>query len=313
MQETDDDYRALQQPETVYDTPAPDYLAMNDTGGSSAQPGAGGAGGSTAGSSAGKTYTLPDAETNWSQNFDRIPRVSKLPLFIKKVDPKYNQIKQRLIENCYLAATLASMANTKTGRALIKKMVKEQKGAITTTCKTFPSFSTTGTPAAPLTSDRWFTVSFKNSKQDVSDVLYHDDSDRDPGLFYLSTPNGDQALWGSIFEVAYASLKGSYNNISASNGATIDVFLGEFSSLTWEILFPDKDEPKIKKACLNSGIKPAFIATLQTTKILTHWHGLAVLKMKGTKVTLWDPLAVKEIPIEYAEMLTEIQAIAVAK
>ena len=37
---------------------------------------------------------------------------------------------------------------------------------------------------------------------DVSDVLYHDDSDRAPHLQYMTTPKVDKALWGAIIEVA---------------------------------------------------------------------------------------------------------------
>lgn len=308
----DDDYNALQQPGTGYSAPgtasgAATYVAQQAPASPYApqQRQASGGGGSGAAQAA-KTYHLPDPETNWSSNLARYPQVSTLPLYEKsKAPPNYDQILQQSIANCYLAATLAAMANTGAGRKRITEMITTTKGAITTICKKY-DLQSVG-PEKRLKSDRWFTVTFKGKSVDVSDVLYHDDSDSYPNLRYMTTPNGDRALWGAIIEVAYAKLKGGYNKISASVNP-LTQFLDEFSAVKWTILGPANG--KAKAACKSAGNRAAFIATREVgTKILTPWHGYAVLGMSGTKVKLWDPLTGKAKEIEFKDLLTEIQAV----
>lgn len=293
-----DNYTDLQQPAQG------NYVPLQSGSGSSQGSG------SAPAKATGKTYTLPDAETNWSSNLARYPAVSSLPLY-EKAAPNFNQVKQQVIANCYLAATIACMANTKIGREVIKKMIKETKSAITTICKKF-DFNVPPGPEMQIKSNRWFTVSFKSQAVDVSDVLYHDDSDSDPSLIYLTTPGTDKAIWGSIIEVAYARYKGGYDNIG-SGTVTLDVFYGEFCSLDWELLYPGKDDAEIKTALANAGKQPALVATKVDAKKLTKWHGLAVLAMSGNTVKLWDPLKAKTETIAFSDLLGEIQAAVVAK
>lgn len=260
-----------------------------------------------------KTYTLPDPETRWSGHLARYPHVSKLPLYVKgSVSPRYDQVLQQQIANCYLAATLAAMANTATGRAQISKMIVSHTGPMTTTCRKYDS-SGPMDPVEHLNSNRWFTVAFNGKTVDVSDVLYHDDSDRDPNLRYMTTPNGDRALWGAIIEVAYARLKNGYDNISASGDASVNQFLRDFTAAKWSILTPAKDASAIKKACQNATHRAAFIATIQSgAKKLIGWHGYTVLGLRGTVVTLWDPLHAQKVTITLDELLPDIQALVKA-
>lgn len=253
-----------------------------------------------------KTYSLPDPETFYTQNKARYPRVSKLPLYEKP--PDYDQVLQRGIPNCYLAATLAAMANTNDGRGQIAQMIRLQKGAVITICKKYDSQGVQ--PEERLQSDRWFTVAFKRKSVEVSDVLYHNDSDSSPNLVYMTTPYPDKALWGAIIEVAYAKLKGGYDNISASTDtAAVNSFLDEFSAVKWDILDPANDKA-IKERCKSAGKRAVFIATRSTnTKILTPWHGYAVLGMEGTTVKLWDPLEGKSEMIEFKDLLAEVQGV----
>jgi hypothetical protein len=309
--ESDPGYSPLQQPGAGYGTPgtasgAATYLAQQAPASSYApQQGQSGGGGSGA-AQATKTYNLPDPEKDWSDNLARYPHVSRLPLYEKGKAPKYDQILQQGIPNCYLAATLAAMANTEAGRKRITTMIAPKKGAITTICKKY-DLNSVG-PEERLKSDRWFTVAFKGKTVDVSDVLYHDDSDRDPNLRYMTTPKGDRALWGAIIEVAYAKLKGGYDKIGAVSGNTLTQFLDEFSPVKWTILDPADD--KAKAACKSAGKRAAFVATRETgTKILTRWHGYAVLSMSGTKVKLWDPLQGKAKEIEFKDLVTDVQAV----
>ena len=279
--------------------------------GAYASGGGGGGSGATT-QAAAKEYKLPDAETNWTSHLARFPHASSLPLWLmddkKEKAPKYNQVFQQGVANCYLAATLAALANTPSGVTHIQKMIAPHVGSITTICKKYDSGK--AEPEQKIKSDRWFTVSFKKSSVDVSNVLYHDDSDRDPNLRYLTTPKTDRALWGAIIEVAYASLKGGYDNISAGTGAqSLKQFFDEFSTLTWNIVAPAKDG-EIKKACVAAHTRAALIATSTSAKTLTPWHGYAVLGMSGTKVKLWNPLGVEPEEIGFKEMLAEIQAVA---
>jgi Calpain family cysteine protease len=318
--ESDPVYLPLQQPAAGYDAPGAASGAVNYTAQQAPaslyfrQQGQGSGGGGSGAAQAAKTYNLPDPDMEWSSNLPRYPRIAKLPLYVpKKETPKHDQIRQQGVANCYLAATLAAMANTDAGRKQIKKMITPKTGAITTICKKFDQ-SFVG-PDEQLKSDRWFTVAFKDKTVDVSNVLYHDDSDSNPNLVYMTTPGGDKALWGAIIEVAYAKLKGNYDNMSATKGATVDQFLDEFSAVKWNILFPNKDEAEIKEVCKNAGKRAAFIATKphdprsNDTKILTPFHGIAVLGMSGANVKLWDPLKGKAQEIKFKDLLTEVQAV----
>jgi len=306
------DYLPLQQPGAGYETGAgsgaANYVTQQSPASAYAAPGQGSGGGAGTAPKA-KNYILPDPETGpWSGHKGRVPRVSVLPLYKMGQAPRYSEIKQQNIGNCYLAATLAALANTQGGRRQIVKMIKAQRGAITTVCHAYDSENARG-PEQRLTSNRWFTVHFKGASVEVSDVLYHDDSDRDPNLMYMTTPNGDKALWGAIVEVAYAKLRGDYNKIGAGN-ITVNQFLDEFSIVKWTILVPAKDKDPIKKACKNAGKRASFIATkFEGTKILTQWHGYAVLGMSGEKVKLWDPFSGKAQEIEFSDLLSEVLAV----
>src|SRR4029077_16151324 len=104
--------------------------------------------------------------------------------------PKHDQVQQQFIPNCYLAATLAAMANTANGRKRITNMITAQKGAITTICRKY-DLQSVGAEER-INSDRWFTVAFKGTNVDVSDVLYHDDSEHNAHLRYMTTPKSDR-------------------------------------------------------------------------------------------------------------------------
>lgn len=320
--QSDPVYLPLQHPAAGYGTPGAasggaNYGAQQAPASQYRQQSQGSGGSGSGVAQATKTYTLPDPETNWTSHKARYPHISTLPLYVNsknsKVPPKYDQILQQGVPNCYLAATLAAMANTDVGQKQITKMITQKNGAITTICKKF-NLNFVG-PEEQLKSNKWFTVAFKDKSVDVSDVLYHDDLDSSPSLVYMTTPGNDKVLWGAIIEVAYAKLKGGYDNMSASKGTTVNQFLDEFSAVKWTILNPAKDEDEIKKACKSADKRAAFIATKpkdpnsNDTKILTAFHGYAVLGMSGAKVKLWDPLKGKAQEIKFKDLLTEVQAV----
>jgi hypothetical protein len=82
------------------------------------------------------------------------------------------------------------MANTANGRKRITNMITAQKGAITTICRKY-DLQSVGAEER-INSDRWFTVAFKGTNVDVSDVLYHDDSEHNAHLRYMTTPKSDR-------------------------------------------------------------------------------------------------------------------------
>lgn len=306
------DYLPLQQPGPGHGTDAgsgsASYLTQQSPAPAYAAPGQGAAGG--AGGSAPKpvTYLLPDPETAiWSKDKGRVPHVSSLPLYLGK-GPKYSEIRQQNIGNCYVAATLAALANTQHGQQLIRTMVRPSTGPITTVCYAWDSDNKKVPKRLELTSERRFTVRFKSASVVVSNVLYHDDSDRNPNLMYLTTPDRDKALWGAVVEVAYAKLKGGYDNIGGST-VTVIQFLDEFSAVKWAALVPTKDEGAIKEACRNAGSKATFLATKESgTTTLDPFHGYAVIGMSAAKIRLWDPMA-GSVQVTFSQLLADVVAV----
>jgi hypothetical protein len=312
--ESGSDYVPLQQPGLGYGAgggsgAATNYLAQQSPAPAYAAPGQGTGGGTGGSAPKPVTYLLPDPETAiWSKDKGRVPHVSSLPLYLGK-GPKYSEIRQQNIGNCYVAATLAALANTQNGRKLIRTMITPSKGPITTVCYAWDSDNKKLPQRLELTSERRFKVQFKSASVVVSNVLYHDDSDRNPNLMYLTTPDGDKALWGAVVEVAYAKLKGGYDNIGGSK-VTVNQFLGEFSAVKWAALVPTKDEDAIKKACRNAGSKATFLATKESgsTTTLDPFHGYAVIGMSAAKVRLWDPMA-GSVQVTFSQLLADVVAV----
>ena len=309
------DYLPLQQPGPSHATGggsgAASYLAQQSPAPAYAAPGQG-TGGSAASAPKAMTYLLPDPETAiWSKDKGRVPHVSSLPLYLGK-GPKYSEIKQQNLGNCYVAATLAALANTRSGLDRIRKMITPANGPIITVCYAWDSENNKLPQRLELASERRFKVQFKTAKVVVSNVLYHDDSDKNPNLMYLTTPDRDKALWGAIVEVAYAKLKGGYDNIGGSK-VTVNQFLDEFSAVKWTALVPTKDEDAIKKACRNAGSKATFLATKEfgKTTTLDPFHGFAVIGMSGAKVKLWDPMA-GSVQVTFSELLADVVAVFTA-
>lgn len=305
------DYLPLQQPGPGYGTgggsAGNSYLAQQAPP-VYAAPGQG-TGGGAAGSAPKKTtYVLPDPETvRWSNLKWRVPRVSSLPLYLGK-GPKYSEIRQQNIGNCYVAATLAALANTPNGRKLIRTMITPSKGPITTVCYAWDSDNNKLPQRLELTSGRRFKIQFKSASVVVSDVLYHDDSDRNPNLIYLTTPGSDKALWGAIVEAAYAKLKGGYDNIGGSK-VTVNQFLDEFSAVKWTALVPTKDDDAIKKACKEAGSGATFLATKESgSTTLDPFHGYAVIGMSAAKVRLWDPMK-GSVQVKFSELMADVVAV----
>lgn len=311
--ESRSDYLPLQQPGPGYGTNAAsraaNYLAHQSPAPAYAAPGQGTGGGAAASAPKATTYLLPDPEkATWSKDKWRVPHVSSLPLYLGK-GPKYSEIRQQNIGNCYVAAILAALANTQSGRDRIRRMITASTGAITTVCYAWDSDNQQLPQRLELKSERRFKVQFKSDSVVVSNVLYHDDSDRNPNLIYLTTPGGDKALWGAVVEVAYAKLKGGYDNIGGSK-VTVNQFLDEFSAVKWTALVPTKDEDAIKKACRNAGSKPTFLATNESgnTTTLDPFHGYAVVGMSAAKVKLWDPMA-GTVQVTFSQLLADVVAV----
>ena len=168
-----------------------------------------------------KTYTLP-APTLGTNKALKARKSTWKDTFPSRF--RAGDVEQQEILNCYLAATLAALAHTPKGQAVIKKIVVPKQGKIVTTCHDYDFDGTKG-PTKKITSDRYFEVQFQSgSKLIVSDVLYMDDSDRNWNPRYM-TSHSDNALWPCIIEVAYASFKGGYEKIDASSNINFADFL----------------------------------------------------------------------------------------
>lgn len=261
-------------------------------------------------------YTLPTPSL--STNKALIARISTwqdtLPSKLKETD-----VQQQEIYNCYLAATLAALAHTPKGRALVQKIVTEKTGRIVTTCHDY-DFSGTKGPKKMITSNRYFVVKFHSGlKLTVSDVLYMDDSDRNWSPRFMTSPNS--VLWPCVIEAAYALYKGGYNKIDASNNLTINDFLKDLigpkvvmlhceSSKKWQGGKSSKlTEADLKAACNNANSIPVVGASRNNATSVTGWHGFAVLGLNRSTVTLYDPLAAKVKQLSLKQLWNEFQAL----
>jgi Calpain family cysteine protease len=264
-------------------------------------------------------YKLPPPETSISSHLSRLAkRCMWKKLFDKKIRP--GDVQQQNILNCYLAATLAALANAPKGDALLRSMVKQKAGKITTICYNYASGGAKG-KQKKITSNRYFVVRFSKKKKIVSDVLYLNDSDRDPDPRYMTSPRN--YLWPCIIEVAYASLKGSYDKLDYSNGVSLNKCISDLTGKSFSVLdFATKKrfsggrnikltDAHVTAACRNAVISPVIAPSTTSANMVTRSHAYAVIAMRGHKVALYDPLAVKVVQLTIKELQANFQALFV--
>jgi hypothetical protein len=222
-------------------------------------------------------------------------RLVDWPLYAEKGSPGIREVRQSgSLANCPVAAILAALANTSSGQTVIRRMITTTSAAATT------DISTAGELANPhsdliISSSRYFTVTIGGKSVVVTDVLYTNDADRNWSLFYMRDRN-EACIWSSIIEKALAAHLGSYEKIDE---------LGLSANAFWEKLLGSK--PKGFEVKL--GMKPDTIvdaataatrvptiaasrADQTTVASISPFHGYAVLGMHGSRIKLYDPMAI---------------------
>jgi len=263
-----------------------------------------------------KTTTMPPP-TNDQDNKD-VHEVT-WPLFnpSKKV-PAFSEVKQALnLVNCPVVAILAALAFTSVGRTLIQGMLSETAGNVLTDLSGLPAGTLTNPPQGnTISSSRYFTVKLPGGSTDVSDVLYTDDHDSGWSPFYMRDPR-DQSIWAAIIEKALAVQLKSYENFDALN-ITANEFWEKVTGAKPGGIEIKADTPlaKITDAAKASTRVPSIGASKAEgtdVKVVSPFHGFAMMGLEGSKIKLYDPAKAETILIAPADFRHDFQAILFRK
>jgi hypothetical protein len=242
----------------------------------------------------------------------------------KTGQPALEDVEQGVVGNCPLASLLAALAHTKVGSDHILNMVTESPGVVETDLSGVTDKLETD-PDKPgvtrITSNRYFTVKLA-AKQlipagkpangtpafldvDVSSVLYTDDSDRDWGLLYMTSPT--KSLWPCVIEKALAAKLGGYTELDyryAKPGTRSSGFFWEVVLNAPPNVLPvtaSTSSAAIQNIAKAAKTKPAISASKDGATQVTGDHGFAVLGMRGTMIELYDPNTTKQQTLSLGE------------
>ena len=247
------------------------------------------------------------------------------PLFNpSKKGPVHSDVKQApSLANCPVAAILAAFASTAVGRTVIQGMVSPKTGNVMTDLSglppdtlTNPPMDNTTNPPKPTTvisSSRYFTVKLPGGAIDVSDVLYTNDGQHNSwSLLYMRDPS-ENSIWAAIIEKALAVQLKSYENFDALNLSANDFWEKVTGAKPGGIEIKD-DTPlsKITDAAKASTRVPTIGASKPNgtdVKIVTEFHGFAMMGLEGAKIKLYDPAQAKMILISPTDFRHDFQAI----
>jgi hypothetical protein len=213
--------------------------------------------------------------------------------------PVPEDVLQGELANCPVAAILAAMANTATGKKRIDNMITEFKGGSVKTTFTADILKTLSAktkddpdykpPVSEILSKRSFSVDIGYSSE-VSDVFYVQYSDgTDVNMVYMGSPN--KSLWPCVIEKAFAAKIGSYEELDDDKKHKVDEF--------WPALVGSKlqgfavDEKTDLKKIIDAATAARQVPTIgasrdDATRVLDH-HGFAILGMQGKDIELYDP------------------------
>lgn len=259
--------------------------------------------------------TVMPAPTNDQDSKD--VHVVTWALFGSKKSPTFEEIKQAQgLANCPVAAILAALAFTASGRALLQKMVKETQAPTITDLASLDKDVLSNPPAGmKLTSPRYFTVALPRGTVEVSDVLYTDDHDSGWSPLYMRDPH-EQSLWGSIIEKALAvQLDNSYENFDALPLSAND-FWEKITGAKPGGFDVDAKTPtdKIVDAARAAVRVPTIGASRDSgTRFVSEFHGHAMLGLDGSKLKLYDPAKAKTLSLTVAQFQQDFKAVLFQK
>lgn len=236
--------------------------------------------------------------------------------------PHTNDVLQGDLANCPVASILAAMANTPKGSERIKAMVEEHPGKVVTDLSAVmdqldddPDWKDRPKDKK-ITSNRYFTVNLAGGTEEVSDVLYTDQSDKGWDLIYIGYQGIRKdkgmkgVLWPSVIEKAYAAQLTSYEKLDAVNDPRVawKVLMG---SAPKQVEVKDLKDADITRIVAAASQVPTIAATRDDRQDLTPddekdakkdthveqvsggllegWHGYAVKGMAGGMIDLYDP------------------------
>jgi hypothetical protein len=234
------------------------------------------------------------------------------PLFTSKSSPDFREVKQAPnLANCPVPAILAALAFTPTGHALLRGMLSESAGSVSTDTSAAGDLANPPSSAILKTS-RYFKVKLPAGQVVVSDVLYTDDHDRGWSPFYMRDPK-DKCIWAAIIEKALAAQLGSYENIDALNLTANDF---------WQKIVGRKPNGfEVKADTALSKITDAAKAAVRVPTMgasrdsqssvasISPFHGFAMLGMQDSKIRLYDRAKAAPLLVSPAEFRTAFQAV----
>jgi hypothetical protein len=236
--------------------------------------------------------------------------VSKL---VGKSGPAVDDVQQGALANCPIAAILAALAHTESGRKRIIGMVSEHAALVETDLSGIASKLDSPPKNNKIITNRYFTVSLGKAIE-VSDVLYTDDADANWSPIYMKSPT--DVLWACMIEKAFAVQMGSYEELDRE-GVTVNQFWRVLLGADPKVIsINDKTDLSTIKAAATAASKiPTIGASRDDPTIdqrsagkVTNWHGYAVLGIRGSNIALYDPHR-KKVELSLAEFRSYFQAI----
>ena len=248
-------------------------------------------------------------------------RVGKVDWKLSSKVPTTGDVQQGELANCPIAAILAALAHTASGRKHLNGMVTEYIGASVKTTLSDPIIVTLSSQTAgdadyrsqdkEIVSNRYFSVKLGKILFDVSDTFYveYSDSGGDTDLVYMDSPN--QMLWPCVIEKACAFLFGSYEELDDDQKHTINEFWGVLlGSKPQVITVTDKtDLEKIAKVAPQVPTIGASREEEKDVKVVTAYDGYAVLGIQDSKIELYDPIPPRKFKIPIEDFRSDFQAV----
>ena len=265
---------------------------------------------------------------NWDLGADS-PSARNSPLSARTHTPKPTDVIQGALANCPVASILAAMANTPSGRSKISTAVHEHVtdwlsdifhdapifqglspkvvtdlSAVMKYLDDDPDWK--DKPNGSLRSNRFFRVDLPGIKnQEVSDVFYTDDGDRNWQLTYIGFQGIRRdrgikpVLWPSVIEKAYAAQLNGYEKLDALDDPVV-AWQALVGPAPKQLQVENLSDSEITRRVHSANQLPTIATTrddradatslsTESGGLIEGWHGYAVLGMVGNQIALYDP------------------------